>query len=184
MVDSRELQELTQEIHALKQRVTSLENTAKEHRRESMTVHESAVQSEDSLWALSGLRSRLQEHPSTAQGAVMLVGSVTLPTGTPVAWQQATGTSGLFDVEWSDRSAALNALGHPVRLELLRHILSGVHGTSELAAIEALGTTGQLHHHLRQLLSTGWVKQSGRGVYEVPASRIIPLLACLIAVGG
>jgi predicted transcriptional regulator len=66
-----------------------------------------------------------------------------------------------------------------VRLELLRHIVSGVRATAELAEIASLGTTGQLHHHLRQLVAAGWVRQSGRGAYEVPASRIVPLLACV-----
>jgi len=74
----------------------------------------------------------------------------------------------------------LGALGHPVRLELLRHILLGTHATADLAEMESLGTTGQLHHHLRQLVATGWVRQSGRGSYEIPASRVVPLLACLI----
>lgn len=113
-----------------------------------------------------------------------LVGAVTLPTGAPVAWQQTAGTAGLFEVEWEGRAAAFAALGHPVRLELLRQILSGIHATADLASIESLGTTGQLHHHLRQLLSSGWLKQSGRGSYEVPPARMVPLLACLVAAEG
>jgi len=30
------------------------------------------------------------------------------------------------------------------------------------------------------LLSAGWVRQSGRGNYEIPAARIVPLLACVL----
>jgi len=111
--------------------------------------------------------------------AVMLVGSVTLPTGEPVEWQETFGAEGLLEQEWSDVASSLAALGHPVRVELLRHILSGMHSTADLATVEALGTTGQLHHHLRQLVATGWVRHGGRGNYEVPAARVIPLLACI-----
>ncbi|SDS85792.1 ArsR/SmtB family transcription factor [Microterricola viridarii] len=136
-----------------------------------------------SLWALDELRRQRAQHPSTAEGAVLLSGSVTLPGGTPVEWQQSASSSELLASEWGERSAAFAALGHPVRVELLRHVLNGVHGTAELAGIESLGTTGQLHHHLRQLLGAGWLRQSARGSYEVPASRVVPLLVCLAAVG-
>lgn len=131
----------------------------------------------EAFWALEGVQARRSDHPSTAQGMVMLVGSLTLPDGGPVAWQEGAGTAGLFESDWSERAATFAALGHPVRLELLRHILNGTHTTAELADIDGLGTTGQLHHHLRQLVAAGWVRQSGRGSYEVPAARIVPLLA-------
>lgn len=134
---------------------------------------------EEQFWALTGLQARLGDHPSTVDGAVMLVGSLTLPDGAPVAWQQGAGTAGMWETDWSDQAAVFSALGHPVRLELLRHIVSGVHATADLAEVASLGTTGQLHHHLRQLVAAGWVRQSSRGSYEVPAARIVPLLVCL-----
>src|SRR5690606_17092045 len=133
---------------------------------------------DDAFWALNGLRERIAADDEPA-GAVMLLGELTLPTGEPVAWQYGAGAGALLEVEWDDRAAVFAALGHPVRLELLRRILNGTRATAELSAIDGLGTTGQLHHHLRQLLAAGWVRQAGRGVYEVPAPRVVPLLACL-----
>lgn len=183
MAEQSALQELQAELRSLTQRVALLEALPGDAQQDP-SDSSSATQAADVFWALTGLRERLPEHRATERGAVMLVGSVTLPGGAPVEWQQSSGTSGLFETEWDERATAFAALGHPVRLELLRHVLSGVHSTAELAAVESLGTTGQLHHHLRQLLSSGWLKQSGRGAYEVPASRIVPLLACLVAVGG
>lgn len=165
------------ELAALSERVTRLEAQATGQSTPRAPV---SIVDEEQFWALAGLQSRLDDHVATAEGAVMLVGALTLPDGAPVGWQQAAGTAEMWDRDWSDRAAALAALGHPVRLELLRHILAGTHATAELAEISALGTTGQLHHHLRQLVATGWVKQVGRGNYEVPAPRIVPLLACLI----
>lgn len=160
-------------IEALTSRVTALEAHA-EHRSDS------SVPESGDFWALEGLQKRRDEDPSTAKGVVMLVGSVTLPDGSPVAWQEGIGTAGLLDSDWGDRAASFAALGHPVRIELLRHVVSGVHATADLAAIGSLGTTGQLHHHLRQLLATGWLRQSGRGSYEVPAARVVPLLAAVL----
>jgi len=184
MSDEVSLEDLRQEMRDLTMRVVSLESAAGERRTEQVVSGSTALQSKDEFWALSALKARLGDHPSTEEGAVTLVGTVTLPTGAPVAWQQTAGTAGLFEVEWEGRAAAFAALGHPVRLELLRQILSGIHATADLASIESLGTTGQLHHHLRQLLSSGWLKQSGRGSYEVPPARIVPLLACLVAAEG
>ncbi len=135
--------------------------------------------SEETFWALTGLQARLDDDPSTAEGAVMLVGALTLPTGAPVSWQQSAGTAGLLETEWSDQASVFAALGHPVRIEILRQVLLGRHTTADLAALESLGTTGQLHHHLRPLMAAGWLRQSGRGSYEVPATRVVPLLACL-----
>lgn len=44
-----------------------------------------------------------------------------------------------------------------------------------------IGYTGQLHHHLRQLVAAGWLQSAGRGRYRVPAQRVVPLLAIVAA---
>ncbi|HLU63157.1 MAG TPA: winged helix-turn-helix domain-containing protein [Protaetiibacter sp.] len=165
---------LRAELRALTDRVAALEE-----RRAAASP--SALHPE-TFWALSGLRERMLSTPDGPDGAVLLVGELTLPTGEPVSWQQGADAGALLQVDWEDRAAAFAALGHPVRLELLRHILRGTRSTAELSAIDSLGTTGQLHHHLRQLLAAGWLRQAGRGSYEVPAQRVVPLLVCLAGV--
>src|SRR5690606_23535335 len=79
----------------------------------------------ETFWALTGLREQLAAEPDGPSSVVMLLGDVTLPTGEPVSWQQSVDTDGLLESEWGDRAAAFAALGHPVRLELLRRILTG-----------------------------------------------------------
>lgn len=138
---------------------------------------------DDPLWALHELRLRRSQREETADGAVLFTGSLDLPTGESVSWQEGVGTRAMFEADWSDFAASLAALGHPVRLEILKHILLGTRGTADLAEIDGLGTTGQLHHHLRELRGAGWVKQSGRGRYEVAAARVVPLLITLVAAG-
>lgn len=171
--------DLHQRIDELTERVTALEGARRSDEPEGTTS--TGTTSTDAFWALTGLQGRLSGDRTTAAGAVMIVGSLDLPTGEPIAWQEGVGTEGLFDSEWSDRSEALAAFGHPVRIELLRQLLSGVRTTAELAESSSLGTTGQLHHHLRQLKAAGWVQQAGRGSYEVPAARVVPLLATILA---
>lgn len=169
---------LREELSELRGRVSALEAAAE---RSAMLPAPEPLQDQDTFWALNELQSRLHDHPSTVDGVVMTVGSLTLPDGAPVAWQEGLATAAMLETDWSDQAAAFAALGHPVRLELLRHILSGMHATAELAQIASLGTTGQLHHHLRQLVATGWVRQSGRGSYEIPAARVVPLLTSVMS---
>lgn len=171
-----DLEGLRLELSELTERVAQLESERDGKQRASVVV---PVPDEEQFWALHGLQARRTNDPGTAGGAVMIVGSLTMPDGAPVAWQQSVGSDGLLETDWSELAGAFSALGHPGRLELIRHILSGVHSTAELAGIASLGTTGKLHHHLRQLVAAGWVRQSGRGSYEVPAARIVPLLACM-----
>jgi hypothetical protein len=53
---------------------------------------------------------------------VLYVGSVTLPGDKQVDWQYGRATHDVLDADWSQRAAALAALGNPVRLTLLREI--------------------------------------------------------------
>lgn len=180
MPDSSELDELRERLSELTERVAALETSPSESIRAETS--RAGLDTRSHLWALETLRALRPEHPVTESGVLLLSGSVTLPTGAPVEWQESAGTVEMFDIEWNERAAALAALGHPVRLELLRHVLRGVTATADLATVGSLGTTGQLHHHLRELRATGWLKQSSRGSYEVPVARVVPLLVCLMAV--
>lgn len=129
------------------------------------------------FWALEGLRARVDD----PAGAVLLTGTVELEPGVPHAWQQGATTTSLLETAWEDLAPALDALGHPVRLQLLRLVATGTRRTAELAEAEGLGTSGQLHHHLRQLVTAGWLRSAGRGLYEIPAPRVVPLLVVLTA---
>jgi hypothetical protein len=133
------------------------------------------------FWALDGLKQRTEAGSS---GAVLYTGTVCIDDR-QYDWQYGRTVDDVLADDWTDDWAepanALAALGHPVRLRLLHEILRGRHGTGELAELEDLGTTGQLHHHLRQLAAAGWVRNAGRGHYEIPAERVVPLLTILIA---
>ncbi|RLP95760.1 helix-turn-helix transcriptional regulator [Micromonospora sp. CV4] len=131
------------------------------------------------FWALDGLKQRL---PSDGAGAVLYTGTVRV-ADQHYDWQYGRGVDDLLADDWAELAATLSALAHPVRLRLLREVLGGRQTTAALADIEELGTTGQLHHHLRQIAAAGWLRSAGRGRYAVPAERVVPLLAILAAAG-
>lgn len=135
---------------------------------------------EGDFWALEGLKARLTE-AGAADGGVLFTGAVRLPTGERYEWQYGVPAERQFADDWSEAAESFAALGHPVRLRLLREIVGGRRTAAELAALEEIGTTGQIYHHLRQLTGAGWLHTAGRGRYEVPPGRVVPLLAALAA---
>ena len=129
------------------------------------------------FWALEGLKERLP----AGDGAVLFAGVVPLPAAGWYEWQWGTATGELLAADWSSLSATLAALGHPIRLLLLRQVLSGAGTVAELQERVELGTSGQLYHHLRQLVGAGWLQVAARGRYAVPPERMVPLLVVLAA---
>lgn len=131
------------------------------------------------FWALEALKARAPD------GGVVFAGSVTLPTGEHYEWQEGLPNEQLFDADWQEMAtgiaATLTALGHSVRLLILTLVLTGTHAVADLQRNDALGTTGQLYHHLRTLVNTGWLRPTTRGHYAVPPDRIVPLLVILTA---
>lgn len=136
--------------------------------------HSPPAAEDDVFWALEGLRARIPE-----PGAVMMVGSVQTPNGIEARWQIGTLAQDFFDSDFADRAEVLSALAHPVRLRIIQRLMTDADTVHDLAATDEFGTSGQIYHHLKQLVSTGWLRTAGRGRYEVPVDRIVPLLGIL-----
>lgn len=127
------------------------------------------------FWALDGLLDRID-----APGAVMITGHVTLPDQRIARWQETARTGELLDGDWTGHVTALAALAHPARIRLLREVLHGTRTAVDLGQLDGMGTSGQVYHHLRQLVAAGWLHATGGGRYEVPAARVVPLLTTLL----
>ena len=166
----------TDDANPLERRVSELERRFAELIGEKAPAPPPGALPADVYWALNGLRERVGED---SPGAVLYTGTVNLPTGEHYDWQYGTPVDDLFEADWSEWAGTLGALGHPVRLLLLRRVLAGTRKAADLAEDESLGTTGQLYHHLRQLVAAGWLRSAGRGQYAVPGERVVPLLAIL-----
>ncbi|MDQ0697589.1 MULTISPECIES: ArsR/SmtB family transcription factor [Streptomyces] len=164
--------ELEQRVAELERRLTALERQDPGSPRLG----------DGDFWALDGLKQQLAKvGEAAADGGVLYTGSVRLPTGESYEWQYGALTEALVDGDWADAAESFAALGHPVRLRLLREILGGLRTAAELAALDEVGTTGQIYHHLRQLTGAGWLHAAGRGRYEIPPVRVVPLLVVLTA---
>jgi hypothetical protein len=130
------------------------------------------------FWVLEGIKARL---PAGTGGGVLFAGIAPLPTGKHYEWQYGQSTEDLLSGNWPELSKTIAALAHPVRLRLLQLIMTGTRSAADLQAADELGTSGQVYHHLRQLVAAGWLVQAMRGQYTVPGDRVVPLLALLLA---
>ncbi|MFD9543559.1 ArsR/SmtB family transcription factor [Streptomyces sp. NPDC060022] len=171
--------ELEERVAELERRLAVLEQAADSSGPPSL--------GDGDFWALAGLKDQLGRlGEAAADGGVLFTGAVRLPAGERYEWQYGALTAGLLGSdedrpEWAEAAEPLAALGHPVRLRLLREILGGRRTAAELAELDETGTTGQIYHHLRLLTGAGWLHTTGRGRYEVPAARVVPLLVVLTA---
>lgn len=132
----------------------------------------------DDFWALNALKERVP-----APGAVVYAGAVDLGVG-HVEYQWGRPTDPLLRADWAERADRIAALGHPLRLSMLRMLLDGERTVAQLVDDLDLGSTGVAYHHLNQLQAVGWVTSPHRGAWAVPPSRVVPLLAIITAVEG
>jgi DNA-binding transcriptional ArsR family regulator len=147
-------------------------------RIEERVVPVAAPEADTRFWALEALRA-----VAGTDGRLVFAGTVELPAGLHYEWQEEHVAAGLLDADWSAVAAALGALGHPVRLAVLRAVLGGRHTIGALGELPELASSGQVYHHLRELQAAGWVRQAGRNHYVVPGERVVPLLVALAAAG-
>ncbi|BBG01247.1 MULTISPECIES: ArsR/SmtB family transcription factor [Pseudonocardia] len=122
---------------------------------------------------------------STGAGVVRYSGEVALHG--EVSWAVEYDAGAALALDDEPRTAVLAALGHPVRVRIVRGLLHGPRGTAELTEVAELASTGQLYHHLKALTHAGLVEQDGRGSYRIAPRAVVPTLALLTAaadVGG
>lgn len=130
---------------------------------------------QEMFWSLTALKERY-----AAPGAVSFTGSVDLGIG-HVEYQWDRPTPAITQMDWSDSADRIAALGHPLRLTILRTLLQGQHTVAELVDQLHLGSTGVAYHHLNQLQNAGWVHSPERGTWALNVSRVVPLLTVIIA---
>lgn len=137
-------------------------------------------------WQLEGLRARdarakpgARRGRSVGGGRVGFAGLVDTGDGHHYEWQGEQAVATMLAQDWGSFAAAFAALGHRVRLELLRALLRGTHEVAELQRLPGLGTSGQLYHHLRQLQAAGWIRQLQRNHYAVVPDRTVAALVML-----
>jgi DNA-binding transcriptional ArsR family regulator len=173
------LGELAAGIRDLQTRVAALEAAADQGRSRVGTGELAAV---DSILAQLGPT----EVSPGAQGTVVYAGAGPGPDGLN-AWQVARPWSDLAEVDPGLVAAPLAGLASPHRIQILQVLLRGPATTAEITDRLEGPSSGQLFHHLKELLAAGLLYQPNRGTYAVRHQHVVPLLtvlSCAIDLSG
>lgn len=152
------LNEIGDRIADLAERVTRLE--AKQSSSPTPVVHE------------------LDERPSV--GEVRYSGSGPWQDRA-VVWQMERSWDEVVSHDVETLARVFGALASPGRLRIVAALTAGTTGTSELATRVDAATSGQLFHHLKELLAIGIVHQPRRGHYALRPQHVLPILAAVSA---
>ena len=160
------LEELAGELSSLAARVARLEGAPAAAARPSSEV--ALVRQ-----LLSGLEA------DSEQATVVYAGAGPWDEG-GVAWQMGRSWSDVLALA-GEAGGALAALGNPTRIAIVAELLTGPVTTGELTRRLDQPSSGQLFHHLKELLAAGVIHQPVRGTYAVRRQHVLPLLAVLSA---
>jgi hypothetical protein len=176
LMDNSDLAELSARVSRLEDRLAGFEHQDVSSKADAIRREHRNEIDEEALWALHDQAQRLG-----AESVVQFTGSVVLETGKHYEWHETFDADAVIETHSTSACDSLAAFGHPVRVLVLRGVLRGLQTVTELTLLAGIGTSGQLYHHLRQLVSAGWLVATHRGRYEVPADRVVPLLVILAA---
>lgn len=98
-----------------------------------------------------------------------------------VAWQMSRTWSEVLGAAGEHSASLFSALASPTRVRIVVELLRGEVTTAELTRRLDQPSSGQLFHHLKELLAAGVIHQPVRGTYAVREHRVVPLLALLSA---
>ena len=96
-----------------------------------------------------------------------------------IAWQMDRTWSELVAVDPTTVAACFAALASSVRIQIICELASGSVTTGELMQRLDQPSSGQLFHHLKELLAVGLIYQPVRGTYAILHQHLVPILTAL-----
>lgn len=163
-----DISELAGSVQDLAARVARLEGSGRPAHHDASLVH----------GLLRGLASG---GPETAESSsVVYAGAGSRNDGT-VAWQIVRSWDDVLGAPVEVSTRVLSALANATRLRIVGELLHGPVSTGDLAERLEQPSSGQLFHHLKELLAAGLVHQPVRGTYAIRRQHVVPLLAVLSA---
>lgn len=170
MQDRAAFEDLARELAVLAERMERLEARAPTTQASATTDH--------------ALVQRLLDDVSGTPAGESTPGTVVYAGAGP--WEDST-VAWQIDRAWpevraqADGAAAdlFAALSNPSRIRIVCELASGSLTTGELAERLDQPSSGQLFHHLKELLSAGLIHQPARATYAIRRQHVVPLLAAL-----
>ena len=96
--------------------------------------------------------------------------------GGTYAMSEDTDLDTLTGLSSESLAESISGLGHPVKIELYKALMSGPKESSELLSIPELNTTGQLYHHLQAMADVGLVERRSRNLWAAQNPGVFVLM--------
>ncbi len=154
----------------LTRRVEQLERSRPAPRASAVTDGPLVQQMLDELWSSS------DDHGGG--GTVVYAGAGPWADGT-VAWQIGRGWPEIRQGAPDAVATLFGALSSSSRIRILCELVAGPVTTSDLGERLDQPSSGQMFHHLKELLAAGLIYQPERGTYAIRREDVVPLLAAL-----
>jgi ArsR family transcriptional regulator, arsenate/arsenite/antimonite-responsive transcriptional repressor len=120
--------------------------------------------------------------PGAAAGEAGSVGySGTVRLAGEVRWRIELDAAAVLELPAPAVVRVLAALGHAVRLSLVRRLLAGPATVAQLQEAVGGSSAGQVYHHLSTLTAAGVVETAGGGVHRIPPTGVVPVLVTVLA---
>ncbi|UJR79658.1 helix-turn-helix domain-containing protein [Sandaracinus amylolyticus] len=168
--DASRLDALESRLDAIEARLVGDDATARERRRTAIGVDVDLLE-----------RLAARDADGEIGGAILYAGAVRVGTRR-YAWHREHAARDLIEgIDPEALAPALFALANPVRLRIVLTLARGARTGAEITETADAGSTGQLYHHLGELLRAGVLAQPRRGVYEIATPALVPVLAMAAA---
>ena len=166
-------EELAALVEDLRQRVAALEDGPDSSGRRERGRNLEIVQS--MIADIPVTDAGVLEH-----GTAMYAGAGPGPDGL-TALQMVRHWEDIVAAEPAAIATTMSALGNPQRVRIVQALVDRPASTAEIAERLEEPTSGQLFHHLKDLLAAGLIFQPARGMYAVRPQHVVPLLTVISA---
>jgi ArsR family transcriptional regulator, arsenate/arsenite/antimonite-responsive transcriptional repressor len=120
-----------------------------------------------------------QPAESPAHGFLTYDGSIELG-GKQLKMRSRRPATAAFSADAESVARIFGALGSPHRILMVRALCDGPKTGQQLEESAGISSTGQLYHHLKELLAAGLVTQPARSLYALRPASIIALCVALM----
>ena len=101
--------------------------------------------------------------------------------GSAIAWQMERSWDEVLTAAGEHVARVVAALASATRLRIVAELVGGPLTTADLSSRLDQPTSGQLFHHLKELLAVGVVHQPRRGTYALRPQHVLPVLTVISA---
>jgi DNA-binding transcriptional ArsR family regulator len=172
------LSELTEIVQDIADRVRALEAGPP---RSGAGPARAALAEIADLGLVQSMIAELTSRQDTTQAGTVVYAGVGHGADGLIAWQMSREWDVLVGADPAALASTLAALGSPQRVQIMQLLVRGALTTAEMTERLDGPSSGQLFHHLKELLAAGLIHQPARGTYAVRHQHVVAILVVLSA---